>query len=77
MNQIYCTRRCNKPSLDSAVLQRDRQCRNYAPLFTETKDFLFELNTMEGLRLPSTAQHILLCNEIYLRATRWFIYDRD
>ena len=52
MNKIYCTSRCNKPSVNSAVHQRDRQCRIYAPVSIETKDFLVELNALEGQRLP-------------------------
>ena len=48
MNQIYCTCRCNKPSVNSAVRQRNRQRRIYVPVSTETKDFLVELHALEG-----------------------------
>jgi hypothetical protein len=68
MNQIYCTSRCNKRLINSALLQRDRQCRIYAPVSTEAKDFLVERNAVEGLWLPKTAQHILLWIEIFLQA---------
>jgi hypothetical protein len=49
MNQIYCTSRCNKPSVNSAVLQRDRQCRMYAQVSSETKYFFVDLISLEGL----------------------------
>jgi len=52
MNQVYCTSRCNETSVNSAAHQRDCQCRIYAPVSIETKEFLVELNALEGLRLP-------------------------
>lgn len=48
MNQTYCTGRCNKPTINSAVF-RGRQGRIYAPGSSETKYFFVDLNALEGL----------------------------